>query len=999
MACVGALLAMLLHAFTLPPEEHYSELLADGKYQEIVDALFEDYQLDAYQEDQYAISQAISRNAAAGMKVLDRLHADPRPLASSIEAELLLHVARGPEMKPWDLKKQASKMDVVSSEQVCKRAMGMMDNPDIFIRGMADFAIAIRVGLENSESLKEYPGSQIPGWWTPWMESKREDVQIEYDYVRQASLRRIHRSTDALNAEVEHIGSRAAMLLDHIQQYGTREEVIEAEAKYTEFHALAENMKKSSELEEARAYYVALRLLARELVLLNPDLDFERIVFSQQHAFHNFGNITNGGKSFAVKPGGDIYIKEGLSPSGELKGLISQELGPGHTRGYELHYEADRIIFSFAPQPRYYNGIFYESDQGFDDNAYGLSETNNIYEADLEGNVRQITNDPFHMDVEPTYLPNGDIVFSSDRSNYGSQCCGSFYQNKRIINQYRMASDGTGIRDMSRNVHFDRYNHVLDNGQLIYTRWEYQERHLWQTHNLWTSRPDGSYADALYKQHINAESPMALRDARQIYGTNKLVAIGCGHHEWEQGAVMVIDPAMGINDPDGMINVTPNISSREGGLGKTRVPESGGVPDAGGLYQQPFALSENSFLVSYSYNFPRAITHGFNFGLYYIDIYGHKELVHQDPVLSAWYPVPLKKRDTPPVLTEFQDDEKDYGLVYITDVNQGVPEVEKGQIKYIRIGHHTQWPAEQIDDQPHNYNHLHYIPSGSWSRTLGMTTWGPARVIGTVPVEEDGSAYFKVPADYPVYFQALDENMLELRRMRSFVTLQRGEVRGCTGCHETRDEAPQGLTHIPSALGREPSLPEAPSWGETILPDYEAHIHSIFERNCMECHGEKEPAGGLEFSSRRIDGYYQAYRTLFGLGAEDPTPVQEIHAFELNYGKGHNVVKDVEALKKMEENTYPGQLVTISNKFGDNSVTGVKAFGSANSRLIEVLLSEAHQEMVQLDQGEWVDLVSWIDVNAPYWGSFIDKEPVRTGGTSQPDKNRDWHAPGHEIIP
>ncbi len=250
-------------------------------------------------------------------------------------------------------------------------------------------------------------------------------------------------------------------------------------------------------------------------------------------------------------------------------------------------------------------------------------------------------------------------------------------------------------------------------------------------------------------------------------------------------------------------------------------------------------------------------------------------------------------------------------------------------------------------------------------------------------MEEDGSAYFKVPADYPVYFQALDENMLEVRRMRSFVTLQRGEVRGCTGCHETRDEAPQGLAYVPSALRREPSLPEAPSWGETILPDYEEHIHAIFESKCSECHGASDPAGGLEFSSRKIDGYFQAYRTLFGLDADDPTPVQEIYAFELNYGKGHNVVKDVEALKKMEENTYPGQLVTISNKFSDNSVTGVKAFGSANSRLIEVLLSEAHQKMVKLDKTEWGDLVAWIDVNAPYWGSFIDKEPVRHGGSPE----------------
>jgi hypothetical protein len=188
------------------------------------------------------------------------------------------------------------------------------------------------------------------------------------------------------------------------------------------------------------------------------------------------------------------------------------------------------------------------------------------------------------------------------------------------------------------------------------------------------------------------------------------------------------------------------------------------------------------------------------------------------------------------------------------------------------------------------------------------------------------------------------------------------------------------LNHVPKALEREPSQPKPPSWGDTTLPDYEDHIQVIFTNNCEKCHGQNNPAAGLEFSSRRVDGYYQAYRTLFGLKSTEKTPVQDLTSFELTFGKGFNMKVSKEDLMLMEENKYPGQLVTISNKFSDASVTKVREFGSGKSKLTEVLLSASHQRHVQLTENEWEDLVTWMDANAPYWGSFLDKEPVRNGG-------------------
>jgi hypothetical protein len=443
---------------------------------------------------------------------------------------------------------------------------------------------------------------------------------------------------------------------------------------------------------------------------------------------------------------------------------------------------------------------------------------------------------------------------------------------------------------------------------------------------------------------------------------------------------MLVDPHQGLNETAGMRLVTPYVSPREGGLGRGKPVSQGGVRDAGGLYQQSFALSETGFLVSYSYYLPRSMSNANNFGLYYIDVWGNKELIHREPVLSSVYPIPLKKRPRPPVIPDVVEPTQSFAQVYVTDVYSGLPEIKRGTIKHIRISHRTQWPTVQTGEKVTEFNHYHYTPSGSWSRTLGVWTWTPARVIGTVPVRDDGSAHFKVPVGIPLYFQALDKNYLEVRRMRTFVTFQPGEIRGCTGCHETRDESPMSYVGIPSAVQGEPAMPVPPSWGNRVLPDYESHIQPIIERHCTRCHGQDDPDGGLEFTGRQIDGYCQSYRTMFGLSADESTPMQEGWSYKLFHPDAPEPKLDKEALKRMERNEYPGQLIAISDRFSDASITEPRQFGSAKSALVLTLLNDPlHRNEVKIGQNEWIDLVTWVDLNAPYWGSFVDKEPVRKG--------------------
>ena len=77
-----------------------------------------------------------------------------------------------------------------------------------------------------------------------------------------------------------------------------------------------------------------------------------------------------------------------------------------------------------------------------------------------------------------------------------------------------------------------------------------------------------------------------------------------------------------------------------------------------------------------------------------------------------------------------------------------------------------------------------------------------------MPVEADGSAYFRAPAGMPLAFQALDERGQAVQMMRSLTYLQPGETAACVGCHEPRTTAPPPQRRCAQALAREPSAIE-----------------------------------------------------------------------------------------------------------------------------------------------------------------------------------------------
>jgi hypothetical protein len=280
---------------------------------------------------------------------------------------------------------------------------------------------------------------------------------------------------------------------------------------------------------------------------------------------------------------------------------------------------------------------------------------------------------------------------------------------------------------------------------------------------------------------------------------------------------------------------------------------------------------------------------------------------------------------------------------YVADVYAGLEGIPRGAVKYLRIAQHVGWPLDPERGK------MPYISGNAWQDQFGFWSWSPVRVIGEVPVEPDGSAHFEVPADTAVYFQALDDRHMELRRMRSMVSFQPGETRGCRGCHESQAATPLADAALPRALTRPADKPLPPPWGADRLLGYEWLVQPILDRHCTSCHGSSSPDGGLDFTSHVADdGYVQSFRTIFGRSPGAAAPGRT--------------------------------LVAISDRFSGAEVTQPLQFGSHQSPLVRVLLDDdLHRREVQLAPEEWYALVTWIDANAPYHDRFYNKRPADGG--------------------
>jgi hypothetical protein len=690
-----------------------------------------------------------------------------------------------------------------------------------------------------------------------------------------------------------------------------------------------------------RALYLETRWIVRGLVFANPALQFDRLLFVKRFTQETYPDVCLNHMPWCSRPGGDLCIlsaSKGKKLASVLAApaegsplkichVLNRALGPGHVHGMDLWWDGSRVVFGYARTPTD------DPPEGWRDRARSYHfrrtvEPTHLFEIGVDGrNLRQLTAGEW-SDLDPTYTPSGDIVFVSERCGTSLQC-NEYDKDETSCNLYMMKPNGAGIRRLSANKDGDYLPHTLDDGTVGYLRWEYHERSWAFIQSIWSIRPDGTGADAVFKQHF--VNPWSLEDTRSIPGSKKLVCVAAGHHTLAAGPLVVVDPSLGINEPKGISIVTPNVKPPEGGMDGVPAPE-GGTQDGGGLYSTPWALSEKCFLAAYTYSNKETDAKGY--ALYVLDVFGDKELIHRDPAISCFIPLPLRPRPRPPVLPELVDLSKDHATVVLSDASFGSEEIA-GRIRYVRLAEPIGWPYDnQLGGQRYGEKGPHLI------------NWTPIRILGDVPVERDGSAHFEVPADTAVYFQLLDENRMELRRMRSFISFQPGETRACAGCHETRGLAPRPHP-APLAAALPPRAPIPPPWGNRPV-SFLRDIQPILDEHCVQCHGGLKPAGGLDFCGGLTDWSHE-FEPWWGL-----VP-----------GYGFN--------RAFETITRAKLVATAEPNLQDASITPPLAYGAHASKLFKALDSPSQRRRGPLTADELLRMTMWMDANAPYHDRFVNK--------------------------
>ena len=241
--------------------------------------------------------------------------------------------------------------------------------------------------------------------------------------------------------------------------------------------------------------------------------------------------------------------------------------------------------------------------------------------------------------------------------------------------------------------------------------------------------------------------------------------------------------------------------------------------------------------------------------------------------------------------------------------------VKPGQIRQLLV-------LEQLP-KPVNFSGVQQTLSMNGSFTL-------KRILGTVPVESDGSAHFEAPALRSLYFVALDAQGRAVKRMQSFCSLMPGETTSCVGCHEQRVETPR-FARAPQAATRPASRIE-PMAGIPDVIDYPRDVQPIWDKHCVSCHNPDKPDGRVVLTGDYNDWFTQSYYALFAA----------------------NQVSDSEGYE--EDGNRPAG-----------------GFGSAASALMRTI-DGSHYEARLSDRERWV-VQMWIDTGATYPGTYAALRP------------------------
>jgi hypothetical protein len=674
-----------------------------------------------------------------------------------------------------------------------------------------------------------------------------------------------------------------------------------------------------------------LAALRREALLANPLLDFVGLLLIEREA--SVPGLPQNWQGNCSLPRGAvanrIAVLRDLRGEPKLETIYQPEV-PRLITDIELHPDAGRILFS----------------------SLGVHDRWQVFEMNLEDGSPPR---PLPLIIEPDvdnydacYLPDGNILFASTATYTGVPCVSG---KTHVGNLHRFIPATGAIRRLTFDQEHNWNPTILPDGRVMYQRWEYSDLPHSNSRLLFQMNPDGTNQSELYGS--NSYFPNSFFYARPVPGhASKLVGVAGGHHGVARaGRLLMLDPDLARREADGVVHEFPHRGRKVEPLVKDQL-----VKDVWPQFLMPWPLDEKHVIVSCK---PSAQS---MWGIYLVDTFDNMTLLHEVPGQSLFEPMVLEKQTRAPVIPDRTVASRNDATVLLSDIYQGpgLEGVARGSVKKLRVIEY----------------YFGMRDMGGLLGAVGMDgPWDIRRVLGTVPVEEDGSAHFTIPANTPLMVQPLDADGQAMQTMRSWFTGMPGERVSCIGCHASMNEAP------PTAVARAAMLPPADIEATWLAPvrgfNFAREVQPVLDRHCTACHaGEEGDAEPYLKGDRKTDDWSTQ---IAGNAGKNGGKFTASYAELVRYIRRPGIESDMRVLSPMD---YHFSTTDLGR-----------------------LLREGHHG-VKLDRESSERLITWADINAPFhgtWSEIIGEKQV-LGKAARASELRKRYAgagpiPDYETIP
>ena len=767
---------------------------------------------------------------------------------------------------------------------------------------------------------------------------------------------------------------RTAALLANIRTLPKAPDLSALTAEMTALQATGKTTAPDNAAARRELFDKAVKL-RRRIAFSNPLLDFDKIAFIKHHR-SRVSHMCDQYFGFHANRGGGVYVLENAfsgSPTvrdvlaeatvtnGRLKG---KTLAGGSFISLDVSYDAKEMLFAWtAAAP---TGYKWSADSTFHIFKIGLSagglsgDAVQVSGADRTpgpitstgGNDdsrtpvrrRPINRRPIILtqltdgkvgDFDPFFMPNGRIGFISERRGGFGRCHGRPVPTYTV---HTMRPDGSDIIPISYHETNEWHPSVDNAGMIVYTRWDYVDRDSDVAHHIWLSYPDGRDPRSYHgnyprKREMRPWMEMAIR---AIPGSHRYIAVSTPHHGQNYGSLVMIDQRQEDDFAMSQVKrVTPEVLLTESEDRPGNAMGRGRNNRRGEVFGQPWPLSEDYYLTVYDPGQK-------NYGVYLIDSFGNRELLYRDPSIACLDPMPLHPRPKPPAIAPMTTqavEDRPAGAAPATTATIAVMNVYDSDFTWPQGSKVVSLRVVQLFPKA--------TPNAN-KPNVGLAAQALCRgVLGTVPVEVDGSAHFQAPVGVPMYFQALDARGRAIQSMKSNTYLHSGENLVCQGCHEPKKRMVKAAGTLPLAVRRAASKIKPDVDGSYPLT-FPRLVQGVLDNRCMPCHAKNKKAPDLSGAKGRRNGWSRSFETL------------------VRYGWGKS-----------------GGNGAINGNGGCISIPG--KIGANGSKLMAMFDKGSHKDRIKkIPPEELYRITLWLDCNTNFFGAYHQTDAQLAGKLIMP---------------